>query len=161
MAPWFVIGIFFVCMRLTSTWQTYNGASRSGQYARKEHIGKWLTENVKMPSKRHQNWSPRKIFHRRTQIREFCACKYNHMTSRWLCRFWEICAIFKRRKAAFWAQNVMFCSVVRASRGRDMAAVIMRRRPRCNAIRALLRPRKALTAEPERFSSCILPLPPF
>ena len=113
----------------------------------------------KMPLQRGQNGALLKIFHRRPQIMKFCACKRKLLAFRRLSRFSAICAISKRRKAAFWAQNVMFCSVVRASRGRDMAAVIMRRRPRCNAVRPSPQPRKALTASPSRLSGKTAELP--
>ena len=101
----------------------------------------------KMPSKHHQKWPLRKIFCRRTQITEFCACKYKSLFVRRLSPFFRICAISERRKAAFSGQNVRIRSAVRASRGYDGAVVVLQRRPCCNAVRAPLQPREALTAE--------------
>lgn len=43
-------------------------------------------------------------------------------------------------------------STVRPSRGRNGAVVAMRRRPRCDAVRPSLQPRKALTASPSLLS---------
>lgn len=70
-----------------------------------------------MPSKRHQNRALLKTFHRRPQIREFCACKYNPLSFRRLFYLFMICAISEGRKTAFSGRNVRICSAVRASPG--------------------------------------------
>ena len=113
-----------------------------------------------MPSKRHQNGALLKIFHRRPQIMKFCACKRKLLAFRRLSRFSAICAISKRRKAAFFARNVMICSAVRVLLHRNGAAVIMQRRPYRNATGAPLQPREGLTAEPRHLRHAPGAFPP-
>ena len=76
---------------------------------------------------------------------------YNQLSSTQLPSNFKICAISACRKTAFSGQNVRICSAVRASRGRNRAAVIMQRRPCLNATTAPPEPRKAFTAEPYHF----------
>lgn len=64
-------------------------------------IGKRLTKTVKMPSKQHQEWVLRKIFHHRAQIPEFCVCKYKQLSFSKLCLCFGICAVLKHRKDVF------------------------------------------------------------
>ena len=52
-------------------------------------------------------------------------------------------------------------SAVRASRHCNNGLVAVRRRPRCNAARAPLQPRKALTAQPQQSRRCSTELPLF
>ena len=115
-----------------------------------------LSENnqrkvLKKLSKRHQEWALLKIFPRRPQIPEFCACKHNLLTYSRLSRFFAICAVSESRKTAFSGQNVRIFSAVRASRGHDGAAFVVQRGRCCNTVRPPPEPREALMAKPARF----------
>ena len=112
-----------------------------------------LTENngqntSKMPLKRGQNGALLKNFPRRPQIPQYSAFKRNSLSINILPRRCTKTLSKTRRKPAFFGSKSRIFPAVRASRGCNGAAFVMRRRPYCSATAAPLQPREALTAGP-------------
>ena len=85
---------------------------------------------------------------RRSQISQFCACKYNQLTERRLSHKIAICAIFQRRKAAFSGQKRRVFAAAAAPLGRNGVLVGVQRGARCRPAAAPLQPRGAAAARP-------------
>ena len=91
------------------------------------------------------------LFHetfRRSQISQFCACKCNRLTERWLSRKIAICATFGGRKAAFSGQKCCFFAAIAAPLVCNGAVFIMQRGAHCNPAAAPLQTNGAATVKP-------------